>query len=315
MNKDFSQVTALVVGDLMLDIYIYDNKNKKSPEADIPLVLEEDSNYYAGGSGNVVMNIKSMGGNPIPIGVIGKDCSAYRLKKIFEDSGIDTSNIIKSKESHTTTKKRIFINGEQYLRLDNDQKTINKKISNALYQLVKIYISRCNILILSDYEKGVLTADMCKKIIQLARKQKIPVIIDPKKEKIDCYAGAYVVTPNFKEAKKMSGLYNKKDIIEFFKKHIEKNDITYVLLKNGSEGMTLISKDYSKDFTALKVDSPDVTGAGDTVVSTLSLLISAGNEIEDCVKYSNIAAGLVVSKNETASIEIDEVFCERSINE
>ena len=315
MKKNFSELTSLVIGDLMLDIYVHDNEGRESPEKNIPLIFEKNLNYYPGGAGNVIKNIKTMKGNVIPVGVIGKDMAGKKLKDIFRNDQIDISNIIESSDVNTTTKKRIYINGNQYLRIDNDSNFSNKDIQSKIYSNVEKNISSSDIVILSDYEKCVLTEDLCIKIINLAKEKNVKVIIDPKKNNIHCYSGAYAITPNFKEAMKISHLSNLQEMILYFQKVIVENEIKYVLLKNGDMGMTLIKKNSFKHFEAEKVEKPDVAGAGDTVISTFSLLLAAGNDIDNCVKYSNIAASLVVSKNETASIEIDEVFYQRSSNE
>ena len=299
----------------MLDIYVHDNEGRISPEKNVPLIFEKNLNYYLGGAGNVVKNIKAMNGNVIPVSVIGKDRAGKILKDILLNSQIDISNIIESSVVNTTTKKRIYVNGNQYLRIDKDSDFSSKNIQTKIYSNVEKNISRSDIVILSDYEKCVLTEDLCIKIINLAKEKNVKVIIDPKKNNIHCYSGAYAITPNFKEASKISGSSNFQEIIHYFQKVIFENDIKYVLLKNGDKGITLIEKSSFKHFKAIKVNKPDVAGAGDTVISTFALLLAAGNDIDNCVKYSNIAAGIVVSKKETASLEIDEIFKQGDINE
>ena len=251
MKKNFSKITVLVVGDLMLDAYVYDKKNRKSPEADVPIVLEENIKYFAGGSGNVIMNIKALGANVIPIGVLGDDLQAERLITIFHNSEIKTDNIIQSKNLNTTTKKRIFIKNEQFVRLDKDIDNIDGEIHKKIFINVQKNIEFCDILILSDYEKGSLPEDLCKSIIELAIERNIPVIVDPKKTKIQCYSNSYAITPNLNEAIKLSGSKNIDRIITFFQRTIKKNNIKYILFKNGKEGITLITKNYLKNLRHL----------------------------------------------------------------
>jgi len=308
VKKNFSEITALVVGDLMLDAYVYDKKNRKSPEADVPIVLEENIKYFAGGSGNVVNNIKALGANVIPVGVLGDDPQAEKLIKIFHSSEIKTDNIIQSKNLDTTIKKRIFIKNEQFVRVDRDMENINSEIHKKIFINVQKNIEFCDIVILSDYEKGSLPEDLCKSIIDLALERKIPVIVDPKKTKIHCYSNSYAITPNLNEAIKLSGSKDTNRIIAFFQRTINKNNIKYILFKNGKEGITLITKNYIKKFEALNVKNPDVAGAGDTVISTFSLLVAAEYNIEDCVKLANIAAGKAVGKKHTSIVEVDEIF-------
>tara|TARA_A100001015_G_scaffold317559_1_gene434871 strand:- start:294 stop:1226 length:933 start_codon:yes stop_codon:yes gene_type:complete len=308
VKKNFSKITALVVGDLMLDAYVYDRKNRKSPEADVPIVLEENIKYFAGGAGNVIMNIKALGAKVIPIGVLGDDLHAERLITIFHNSEIKTDNIIQSKNLNTTIKKRIFIKNEQFVRLDKDIENIDDEIHKKIFINVQKNIEFCDIVILSDYEKGSLPEDLCKSIIELAIERKIPVIVDPKKNKIQCYNHSYAITPNLNEAIKLSGSKDINRIIAFFQRTINKNNIKYILFKNGREGITLITKNYIKKFEALNVKNPDVAGAGDTVISTFSLLVAAEYNIEDCVKLANIAAGKAVGKKHTSIVEIDEIF-------
>ena len=279
----------------------------------MPIVLEENIKYFAGGSGNVIMNIKALGANVIPVGVLGDDSQAERLIKIFHNSEIKTDNIIQSKNFNTTIKKRIFIKNEQFLRLDKDIKNIDGQIHKKIFINVQKNIEFCDIVILSDYEKGALPEDLCKSIIELAIERKIPVVVDPKKNKIQCYNNSYAITPNLNEAIKLCGSKDINRIIAFFQRTIKKNNIKNILFKNGKEGITLIAKNYIKKFEALNVKNPDVAGAGDTVISTFSLLVAAGYNIEDCVKLANIAAGKAVGKKHTSIVKIDEIFKDQTL--
>ena len=308
MNTNFSELTVLVIGDMMLDTYIYDSLNRISPEANVPVVLEENENFYAGGAANVAMNINALGAKVIPIGVVGNDISSNTLIRLLRKENIDTASMIKVDNIHTTTKKRIFINEKQHLRLDRDSSISDDKIYDLLYFEIQNNIKKTDVIIISDYNKGVISKKICDFAINLANRMDIPIIVDPKKEKFDYYSKATAITPNLDEAALVANTKNIDKLISFFQKEIERINVDYFILKLGKKGIILIKRNTTKKFIARKIKSPDVTGAGDTVISTLSLMIALENKIESCVEYANIAAGKVVEKKETAIITKREIF-------
>ena len=308
MNTNFSEVTVLVIGDMMLDKYIYDSLNRTSPEADVPVVLELNENVYAGGAANVAMNVNALGAKVIPVGIVGNDMSSSALISLLRKENIDTGSIVKSDSVHTTTKKRIFINDKQYIRLDRDSSISDDRIYDLLCVEIENNIKKSDVIIISDYNKGVVSKNICQFTINLANKMDIPVVVDPKKEKFDYYSRATAITPNLDEASLVANTKNIDELIFFFQKEIDRINVDYFLLKLGKEGIILIKKNETKKFVAREVKYPDVTGAGDTVISTLSLMIAVGNKIESCVEYANIAAGKVVEKKETAFITKKEIF-------
>ena len=301
MNIDFSKIKVLIIGDFMLDEYLYGISNRISPEAPVPIVKTVEKKYCAGGSGNVGINVHSLGARPILIGAIGKDKASKELINIFKNN-----NLICSENISTTTKKRIFINNKQNMRLDNDSSMNDNSIFVQLCKKIDDNIKKCNIIILSDYNKGILSNKLCQYVIKSAKKLNIPVVVDPKKKSLNSYKGSTIITPNLNEAKLISGLNYLSDFIQFFQKQIVRFKIDYVVLKLGKNGMVLIKKDSYKKFDGIKVKNPDVTGAGDTVIAALSLMFSMNNTIDDCVRYSNIAASKVVEKCETASLTMKE---------
>jgi D-glycero-beta-D-manno-heptose-7-phosphate kinase len=304
MKPDFSGKDILVVGDFMLDIYSYGSSNQTSPEAPVPIIIEDKINMYPGGAGNVVYNINSLGGKATPLGVIGDDQGGSKIIDFFSKKNINTDSLIVSNKIKTTTKKRIFINNIQKLRIDKDSniRPRSEIIENILEEADK-RISKASLVILSDYNKGVISQKVSKYIIKESKKREIPVIVDPKKNKFNCYSSSTIITPNLNEAKSVSG-YNKiKDIVKYFMEEIPRLDVDHILLKTGKDGMVLISNNDSKIFKGIEVKNPDVSGAGDTVISVLSLFYSMGYDISDCVKYANIAAAKVVSKKGTAVLK------------
>ena len=308
MNLDFSKLKVLVIGDVMLDIYLYGTSDRESPEAPIPVLVPKNEKFFLGGAGNVAMNTKALGARVFPIGIIGVDYYSQKFTDLFNKNNIETDGLIRSKKSSITTKKRIFINNKQILRIDNDSKILKKDFDNLLLKKINRYVKNCNVIILSDYDKGVISKKIAHHCIKLGQELKIPVIIDPKKNSLKYYNGATVITPNLNEAKLLSGLNKISDIISYLKNQMIKFNINYIVLKIGKKGMILIEKDNHKKFDAIKVKNPDVTGAGDTVISILSLMFALKNNINDCIKYSNIAAGKVVAKNETSYVLKNEIF-------
>lgn len=304
MRPDFSGEDILVVGDFMLDIYSYGFSNRTSPEAPVPIVIEDKINIYPGGAGNVVYNINSLGGKATPLGVIGDDQSGSKIINLFSEKNINTDSLIISKKINTTTKKRIFINNIQKMRIDKDSSIrLGSTIVEKLLEEFDKRISKASLVILSDYNKGVISHKVSRYIIKESKKREIPIIVDPKKKNFHFYSSSTIITPNLNEAKSVSGCNKTKDIVKYFMKEIPRLKVDHILLKTGKDGMILISNNGSTIFKGIEVKNPDVSGAGDTVISVLSLFYSMGYDMFDCVKHANIAAAKVVSKKGTAVIK------------
>jgi len=295
VNLDFSNIKVLLIGDFMIDHYIIGYSNRISPEAAVPVVIPEKEYSIPGGAGNVAMNLKLMGANVDCLGCAGNDIWGKKLHSILKNEGIGIDGIELIDNHPSTLKQRIYSDGKQIIRLDRE------KIRNWQYtsEIKKNY----DIIILSDYNKGVLN-NLWFDINSLDN-----VIVDPKKDSFNHYRGANIITPNLNELKKASNIdiVDDKSIVDACNQLIKENNFNYVIAKKGDQGMTIVgTNNFVKHIQAHAVENPDVTGAGDTVISVLSLAYVQTKDIELSAKIANAAAAIVVGKPGTATITIDE---------
>lgn len=305
MNLDFSDIKVLVVGDFMLDHYITGYSNRMSPEAPVPVILPKEEYSVPGGAGNVALNLNSMGVQVSCIGVIGNDMSGKTLIELLSNKGIDVSSFISADKHQTTLKKRIYCDKKQVLRIDKE-KILNSSYNKKINNLIKDKIKDCDILILSDYNKGVLNEDTISYAIKSAN---IPVIIDPKKKNFSIYGGATILTPNLKELRRASNIIinNNDSIIQACNKLIEENKLDYIVTTKGSEGITIVGENFFKHINTTSINDADVTGAGDTVVSALSVAFAKTKNIEVAASFANIVANIVVQKQGTSVASMDQI--------
>ena len=297
MNLDFSDIKVLLIGDFMIDHYIIGTSTRMSPEAPVPVVIPEKDYSTPGGAGNVAMNLKLMGANVTCVGFVGNDIWGKKLLSILKNEGIKTEGIELIDEHPTTLKQRIYSDGKQVARLDTE-KIINWKSSNS--EIEEDY----DIVILSDYNKGVLN-NLWFDISNLKN-----VIVDPKKDSFNHYRGANIITPNLNELKKASNIDIKDDesIVDTCNKLIKENNFKYIVAKKGDQGITIVGgNNFVKHIKAYTVENSDVTGAGDTVISALSLAYAQTDDIEISAKIANAAAAIVVGKTGTATVTIEEI--------
>ena len=304
MNLDFSDIKVLLIGDFMIDHYIIGTSNRISPEAPVPVVIPEKDYSIPGGAGNVAMNLSLLGANVTCVGCAGNDIWGKKLLSILKNEGIKTEGIELIDDHPTTLKQRIYSDGKQVARLDTE-KIINWQPNAEVQQ-------NYDIIILSDYNKGVLN-NLWFNINNLEN-----VIVDPKKDSFNHYKGANIITPNLNELKKASNIDIKDDksIVDACKQLIKENNFNYIVVKKGDQGMTIVgANNFVKHIQAHSVDKPDVTGAGDTVISVLSLAYAQTKDIELSAKIANAAAAIVVGKIGTATVTIEEINNYISINE
>ena len=295
MKIDFSDISVLLVGDFMIDHYIMGTSNRMSPEAPVPVVTPKKEYSIPGGAGNVAMNLRAMGADVICVGAVGDDIWGERLLLLLKNKGINIDGIDIIKNHPTTLKQRIYCDGKQVARLDTEK--IIDWTSSFLSNNLKHY----DTCILSDYNKGVIkNANIDTNIL----------IVDPKKDDFSLYSNANIVTPNINELQKASSINIKDDqsIIAACNELIRKNNFDYIVAKKGEKGMTVVGKNnFVKHISAQYVDSPDVTGAGDTVISALSIAYAKTQDIELSARFANNAAAIAVSKSGTATVTIDEI--------
>lgn len=307
----FNTKKILVVGDIMLDSYYIGEVQRISPEAPVPVLLKKSEKQVLGGGANVAVNLKAANQEVKIISVIGKDFAGRQIKKIMEEMDFDISSIIEDKSIKTTEKIRMIGNADQQLlRVDVEEIVLMQEdLEEKLISEVKKYITRTDIVVLSDYCKGVLSSSSTHKIIKIANKYKKQVLVDVKDKNINKYKGAFLIKPNLKELQELSGrtARTQEEIIETSKFLIKKVDVDNILVTQGSEGMTLVSENEYKHYKASKVEVFDVTGAGDTSISYLAAALANGWSLDDAIIVSNIAAGIQVSKRGTSSVYEKEV--------
>jgi len=302
---------GLVIGDIMLDHYIIGNVERLSPEAPVPIVNVNDNIYKIGGAGNVALNLSNLGINTFIVGEIGNDYSAEVLKDLFKENGISTKNLIKKKGS-TTTKTRIMGGQQQMVRLDYEELSTGPS-EIELKKILKLISNRPSAIIISDYEKGFLSALALKKIIQAANKKNIPLLVDPKGKELEKYRGATAITPNKKEAYLLANLTDKdeKFLDSSLKKLIKKYNFNYIAMTQGELGIKHITTNKVEEFpTRTSEQVFDVSGAGDTVIATLTACIIGNLPLKDSFELANLAAGIVIRKIGTMAIERNELLIE-----
>ena len=315
--KRFSGKAVLIVGDLMLDEFIWGKVRRISPEAPVPVVDVTEETYRLGGSGNVAANVRALDGSPIPIGVIGRDSAGDRVLDLMQELKIDTAGIIR-KDRSTTVKTRIIAHHQQIVRADREtRQPIGREITAELAAAFNRYLPVAGAVIVSDYDKGVVNRDLLHEILPQARSQGVPVFLDPKVHHADYYQPITMITPNQHEAELLSGLAidDQTALEQAGRKLIERFGCEYALITRGEDGMSLFNSNgtpaaRSHHLPTFAREVFDVTGAGDTVIATLALAHAAGAAMEECATLANHAAGIVVGKLGTATVTRSELLAD-----
>lgn len=304
----FKNVKIGVVGDLMLDDYIIGEVKRISPEAPVPVVNVKEEKFVLGGAANVVNNLCALGAKTLCFGVIGTDSNGDRLIKTFDEKGIDITGIIRDSDTPTIVKRRILAGNQQLLRIDWEKAThISKELEDELLQKFKEKIDSLDAVILSDYDKGVLTPKVAKEIVRLCKEKGKIVTVDPKPKNALNYIGATSMTPNRKEAMECLGKINVTDFETLGKELKEKLQLTNLLLTRSEEGMSLFL-DETINIPTFAKEVYDVTGAGDTVISVFTLASATGVSWHEAAKIANTAAGVVVGKMGTSTVTKEEIL-------
>ena len=309
---NIKNVRILVFGDYMVDKYINGIVKRISPEAPVPVIEVKEESLKLGGAGNVINNIISLGGKVRVIGCVGKDLAGNFIKKSFNNDNIDIKYFKQYSEIETIIKTRVISKNQQFLRIDEEsKKDILDKYKKYIKNNIDDIFKEINVLIISDYAKGAVTKDISQLLIKHAVKNKIKVIVDPKGYDYTKYKGATLITPNTKEINDIyNGNVNSENDIQKYGYDLIKNiNIEYLILTRSEKGITIIDNKGNKtDLPAVAKEVIDVSGAGDTVVSTIALLITLDYKIEDVCKIANMAASVVVSKFGTATVSLNELM-------
>lgn len=303
-------VKILVVGDLMIDHYLWGKTDRISPEAPVPVVEVKREEKLLGGAGNVVNNLLAFGATVSVASVVGDDTTQDELIAMLVAKGVSTNSIIIEKDRKTSKKTRIIAAHQQVVRVDKESKDPISSSSEAkLAQKIEQELADADLCLISDYGKGVLTNTLTQKIIQLAKKHNKKVLIDPKGIDYSKYKGAYLITPNRKEASEAVG-YKLPDLTTVEKAAYElKNslDLTFAFITLSDEGM-LVAGETTIHHKAKAREVFDVTGAGDSVLASLGFALANGIDIEKSAYFANIAAAVVVGKIGSATATLDEIW-------
>ncbi len=305
--EQFKKSRILIIGDVMLDKYIEGHAHRISPEAPVPVIAVATERYVPGGAANVANNIVCLGGHAIIIGLIGKDIAGDTLRKMLKDLQIDVTGLVQDPDYRTIEKIRIIAQRQQVVRVDYEGKYHNG--FDELCRAIERKMDDTDLIIISDYHKGVINEKIMEFIKKTATKRNIKIIVDPKPPHNIMYKNVHLVTPNLKEAEELSGIrYTDEESVRLIGEKMQKTLNTSVIITRGEHGMDIFEKGVKR--TNIPTDANqvfDVSGAGDTVMAALSLCIASKLSLRESATIANYAAGIVVAKHGTATVTPDEL--------
>ncbi len=309
--SDFTGKRVLVVGDVMLDEFVWGDTYRISPEAPVPVVKVSRRTYVPGGAGNVAANVVSLGGRAVLAGVVGSDVPGEMLRHALRELGVATEGLFADSGRPTTTKTRILARGQQVVRVDTEERgLVSAVLESEVAAWAEQAVDGVGACVISDYSKGLLSNTITRRVLDAARRAGVPVVVDPKGRDYARYGGATVVTPNTLETSEAAGvdvdteggLGQAATILQ------ERLGGAALLVTRGAEGMSLFEPGRAPVHIAVTArEVYDVTGAGDTVTSTLALALAAGMSLTDASRLANFAGGIVVGKVGTATVTQDEL--------
>jgi len=301
LSNAFCNVRIAVVGDLMLDRYTFGNVSRISPEAPVPVLEIDNEQARLGGAANVGHNILGLGATPLMLGVVGDDTSGLILKGIFTDLGFPLDGVITDATRPTTVKTRVIAGSQQMLRLDHEVKRdISRETEDRLIATLEAHIGSIDGIILEDYNKGVVTRSVIYRVIELGKKHRVPVLVDPKMQNFFEYQQCTVFKPNRKEVEDALGvrLSSDEETSTAGLRLLEMLKADNVLLTLGEKGMMLFEQAEGEPFTipTRAREVADVSGAGDTVIACLATSMVCGMNLREAAVIANRAAGLVIEE-------------------
>lgn len=295
--KKFKNKKILVVGDLMIDEYIWGKVSRISPEAPIPVVEVQKEDSKPGGAANVILNLVSLGAKVYAAGVTGKDHNAKRLAAYLKKVKVDISAVVADASRPTTVKTRVIAHHQQVVRIDKEHKTDISNITakNILRKTVKI-MKKMDAIIFSDYDKGLLTGFLVDGIMNMSKGR--IVTVDPKPDNMNIFRNVTLISPNKKEASEAAGIQilNEEDVLNASRILKDITNSEAILITRGEEGMSLYESGSIRSVPTVAREVFDVTGAGDTVISVVTLALACGSTFDEAAVLSNIAAGEVVAE-------------------
>lgn len=296
--QQFNKVKALIVGDVMIDAYLFGNVTRISPEAPVPVIETQRKESRLGGAANVALNLKSLGAQAILCSVVGNDAEGKDFIQIMHEMELPIDGICLSNQRITTVKTRLIAQNHQMIRIDSEQSDVISKIDESqLWKRIQLLLPQCQVVIFEDYDKGVLSPGLIQKIVKLANQLSIPTIVDPKKNNFSAYKGVSVFKPNLKELRegtKMDiDIINKVSLekaCQYVIKHQKIQSIFVTLSEHGA----VIGDGKKFQYVPAHIRKiADVSGAGDTVVSVAALCLACKVNLRQMAELANLAGGLV----------------------
>lgn len=304
--------TIAVVGDVMIDRYIWGKVNRISPEAPVPVVEVESESHRLGGAANVAANIASLGATALLVGVVGDDADGRMFREILVQQNASADGIVSDPSRPTTVKTRVIAHDQHVVRIDSEAKSdVAASIAQQLYEAVERNIASIDGIIVEDYNKGVVTADLIRSLIALANRHNTIITIDPKFHHFFEYTDVTVFKPNRKETEDALGrkLVNEEDVRTAGRELLERLRAKNILLTRSEKGMSLYRADGSEHHFPTNARSVvDVSGAGDTVIATLTVMLAAGATVPEAAALANIAGGIVCGSVGIVPIDPDELI-------
>lgn len=302
----------VVVGDVMLDEFLWGRVSRISPEAPVPVVEVTRQSFHLGGAGNVAANVRALGGEATLVGLVGQDAAGASVAAALSQAGVLPRLVVSEGGRPTTVKTRIVAHHQQVVRADREESGDVEGAAGAeILEALREALAGCDALVVSDYQKGVVTPALLRRALPLARRRRIPVLVDPKLRRFPLYRGVTVVTPNQLEAEQATGLRlrDERSLAAAGRRILSLLSCRAALVTRGEHGMSL----FERGRAPLHVEAAarevfDVTGAGDSVIATMALALAAGASLAEAAMLANEAAGVVVGKLGTAQASPAELL-------
>ena len=315
--NSFSLQRILIIGDVMIDGYVFGKVSRISPEAPVPIVAIEKKEYRLGGAANVALNIKNLGAYPIICSVVGNDDAGAQYIKLMQEAGLSTQGIIVENQRPTTQKSRIISSGQQLMRIDEEIQTpVTESTHRLLLKKITDLLETDTIdaIVFEDYDKGVLTADFISAVLQLAKTHHVPTTVDPKQKHFNHYRGVSLFKPNFKELKE--GLHisleipNEEQLSRAVLPFMRQQNIENMVVTLSEHGIFVQTPNKKQIIPTIERSIADVSGAGDTVISILTLGLAAQADLFLTASIANLAGGLVCESVGVIPIDKDALYTE-----
>lgn len=299
----------MVAGDLMLDSYTIGKAKRISPEAPVAVVHVQEESHLPGGAGNVMLNLISMGAEVVALSRLGNDSAGDRLMASLGEEGIDTRGVVRQETYHTIVKNRVIADGQQIVRIDREEvKALPELVEQQIIESLDLLFEGVQLLAISDYGKGFLTVSLLRTLIEYAQAHKIAVVVDPKGFDYSRYSNATIIKPNLSEAYAAAIMEPTAPLEDVAGRLLAITNAQVLMVTRSEKGISLFHKDGAHENHCVKArEVKDVTGAGDTVLATLSVAIASGLSVSEATQLCNIAAGIAVERFGCARITLSEL--------